>query len=77
MSNNVIISDFIVNNIIYGEIFLQATNLLNIDLPAKLKIQNLTENDINNEYSSFIMINEGAVLEITGSFFNNIYWYEE
>ena len=77
MSNQMIIGNFTVNNITNGQIFLHAVNLLSIDLPAKRKIQNLTANDLCDEYSSFILINEGAELEITGSFFTNIYWYKE
>jgi hypothetical protein len=71
------INDLSIVNITNGRIYLEAFNLQNSNLSSKMLINNFTTDNVNAEYSSLILINEGAELEIRDSVFKNIYCYEE
>ena len=77
MANQAVLSNVAISNITNGNIYVDAFNPQNRDLPSKLRFSNMTVDQVNVQYSSLILVNEGAELEIWESLFENIYCYEE
>ena len=72
MSNAVTVTDTTVSNVTGGSFYVKALDRQNT-VTAKLTLQNLTTNDVNAEHSSFILLYEGAELEIHNSHIKKIY----
>jgi hypothetical protein len=75
--SQVVISNSYFTNIQKGSILVEANDKQLISQPTQVKITNSVFDNINQEYTSLLQINEGGRLEIQNSTFTNVYWYEE
>ena len=71
--NPVVIQNSLFTNIIGGSINFESSNKMRLDLPTQVKFINLTANNLNGNYNSFISAYTGAKLEVINSLFTNIF----
>jgi hypothetical protein len=76
IKNAIVIKDSMIMNITGGTIYIESLNKNNVEIPTKVKFENITVADVNSKFSSFLLLQQGAILEIHDSKFLNNFWYE-
>ena len=76
IKNFIVVSYSTFSNIIGGDIYLEAANKNNFGMKTFVKLQNCTFDNINDNFKSLIVVNEGGNLHIDDCTFNNISTYE-
>ena len=60
-----------------GKVYLKSTNQQNTDLLTRVHISNSIFDNVDNQYSSLIITEQGGRLNVTNSSFTNIYTFGE
>ena len=77
LPNSLQMSGIVVSNVTSGRLYLESSNKQNTDLLTRVSISDSTFDSINDQFTSLIILEEGARLEVTNASFSNIYTYEE
>ena len=75
-SNIMIIQDSVFQNSYGGSIHIESANKQRIDLSTKVTINNMTANNLNGNFNSFLKIYLGGEVNVTNSVFSNIYNFQ-
>ena len=75
-SNTMIVQDSVFQNSYGGSIHIESANKQRIDLSTKVTINNMTANNLNGNFNSFLKIYLGGEVNVTNSVFPNIYNFQ-
>jgi hypothetical protein len=77
VTNGVVISNSSATNIKGGSFYFKSLKTFTNNARTIVKFSNFTANTLDQQYGSFILVNEGTDLEIRDSSFTNAYCFEE
>ena len=77
LPNTLQMDNLTLTNIVAGRLHVESTNQQNTNLLTQVSINNSTFDNINDQFSSLIITEQGSRLNVTSSSFTNIYTFEE